>query len=73
MGIAPVVPAHKIKEIITQPELTNMIKALHEELVAKKQSNAVEDFASTKDQPFTKADFDAALKKASRKVGAKKN
>jgi hypothetical protein len=68
MGISPVVPAHKIKEIIRQPGLMDMVKTLHEELAAKKHSNAVEDFAPSKDQSFTKEDFEAALKKASRKI-----
>lgn len=69
MGISPVVPAHKIKEIITQPELKDMIRNMNKELVANKHSKAKEDFAvSSTDEPvFTKEDFESALKKASRK------
>jgi len=74
MGISPVVPAHKIKEIITQPELMDMVKTLHKELAAKRHSNAMEDFALSKRPTFhiTKEDFEAALKKASRKIKPKK-
>lgn len=70
MGISPVVPAHKIKEIITQPGLRDMIRNMNEELAAKKHSNAKEDFAiGNKDKPvFTQDDFETALKKASRKI-----
>ena len=70
MGIAPMVPAHKIKEILTQPELLDMVKKVNEEMAAKNHSNAVEDFAiSEKAAPtFTKEDFETALKKASRKI-----
>lgn len=84
MGISPVVPAHKIKEIITQPELMDTVQKLHDELAAKKHRNAVEDFGSTRQQvprtrsaksddneQFSQEDFDDALKKATRKLESK--
>jgi hypothetical protein len=37
MGVAPVVPAHKIKEIIMQPELVEMMKKVDAELEEKKR------------------------------------
>jgi hypothetical protein len=68
MGISPMVPAEKIKEILTQPELLDMVKKVTEEMAAKNHNSAVEDFAADdKTAPFTKEDFEAALKKASRK------
>jgi hypothetical protein len=71
MGISPMVPAHKIKEILMQPELLDMVKKVNEEMAAKRHSNAVEDFATEKAAPFTKDDFEDALKKASRKITPK--
>jgi len=70
MGISPMVPAQKIKEILTQPELLDMVKKVNEEMATKNHGNAVEDFATTeKSAPsFTKEDFEAALKKVSRKI-----
>jgi hypothetical protein len=69
MGISPVVPAHKIKEIIMQPELMEVAQAMSDKMAAKKHAGAVLDFDTdkTKEKPFTKDDFEAALKKASRK------
>jgi len=74
MGVSPVVPAHKIKEIITQPALRDMIRNMNEEMAATKHPNAKEDFAvKSKDKvPFTKEDFEAASKKVSRKISPPK-
>ena len=68
MGISPIVPAQKIKEIITQPELLDMVKKVTKEIAAKENKDAVYDFDDEKSRPFTQQDFDAALKKASRKI-----
>jgi hypothetical protein len=70
MGVAIVIPAKKILETLYHPELVQMRKDL------KKQSGndnlPVTDTASPKVQRFTKDDFDAALKKVSRKISKKK-
>jgi len=69
MGVSPIVPAHKIGEIIRQAELRETMKNIANDASRQKHSNAKEDFATSrpKEQPFTKADFEAALKKVSRK------
>ncbi len=72
MGISPVVPAHKIREIITQPELMNMLVRMNEELATKKHADAVEDFDTKKEQPLTKQDFEDALRKVTRKTASPK-
>lgn len=74
MGISPMVPAHKIKEILQQPELLEEVKRMGRELKAKKHKGAVEDFAlpKQKTEEFSKEDFEAALKKASRKIEPEK-
>jgi len=74
MGVSPVVPAHKIQEIITQPELQEVMREMMNKIQKEKHSNAKEDFAGSSKQPqsvFTKEDFDAALKKVTRKVTPK--
>jgi len=69
MGISPVVPAHKIMEIIAQPELMEVAKEMSEKMAAKKHSDAVLDWGDDKkkEKTFTKEDFETALKKVSRK------
>lgn len=77
MGISPVVPAHKIREIIEQAELQEVMTAMTSDLLKKKHANAIEDFASSKPTQtppssssqavFTKEDFEDALRKVSRK------
>jgi hypothetical protein len=79
MGIAPVVPAQKIREIILQPELVDMMERINGEVRAKNQSGAKLDFAPSKTKTQTtetgfqmsvpsENQFEDALKKASRKV-----
>lgn len=70
MGIAPVVPAVKIKEIILQPELLEMMKNVDAEIATERRQGAVRDFApeKKKDDLFTQEQFEAVLKKVSRKV-----
>jgi len=68
MGVAPIVPARKIKEIICQPELVKIMDNVNAEMKAKNQKGAKLDFSDSEKKPFTKEDFEAALKKASRKI-----
>jgi len=68
MGIAPVVPASKILEIIFQPELVNIMDNVNAAMKAKNQKGAKLDFADSETKPFTQDDFETALKKASRKI-----
>ena len=72
MGIAPVVPAAKIREVIMQSEIIDIMKTVDAKMKAKNQKGAKLDFASSKKDTFTQDDFDAALKKVSRKVAPKK-
>jgi hypothetical protein len=48
MGISPVVPAHKIHEIITQPELQEAMRQMMSDIQKNKHANAKEDFASAR-------------------------
>lgn len=69
MGIAPMVPAQKILEILGQLELLETMNGISNELKKQKterDGTAVMDSGFT-DKPFTKEDFEDALKKASRK------
>jgi hypothetical protein len=72
MGIAPMVPAQRIAEIINHPELVEMRKQWDEDVLKKHGESAVldSDFPE-KEKPFTKEDFETALKKASRKIEPK--
>jgi hypothetical protein len=76
MGIAPMVPAQKIFEILTQPEMEEVMNTLHKQIrqeAQRKDGIPCEDgdFGGSKDRPFTKEDFEDALKKASRKKSGK--
>jgi len=68
MGIAPIVPAHKIREIILQPEVVDLMDKVNKEMRSKNQKGAKLDFAPSKKETFTQDDFEAVLKKASRKI-----
>jgi len=71
LGVGIVVPAYKILEVISQPELAEMRKEINDNL--KRKSVPGMDSARSKDEPdtpFTQKDFEAALKKASRKKTA---
>lgn len=68
-GIAPMVPAHKILEILGQQELKETMNDIGNVLKnqkTKRDGIAVMDSGFT-DKPFTQEDFEAALKKVSRK------
>ncbi len=69
-GLSFVVPGHQIMDILNRPELMThrkQIEALREK-EAFLQRNATTADAASADKPFTKADFETALKKASRKT-----
>jgi len=74
LGIGIVVPASKIRETLYHPELVASRKEM-EEMINKRSVPGV-DSAKLKDKEaeqviFTKEDFEAALKKASRKIPPK--
>lgn len=70
MGIAVVVPAKKIREIFYLPEQVEMRREIEREELKAKTATSVNDSGFDKPQKpnFTREDFEAALKKASRKV-----
>ena len=79
MGIAPMVPAQKILEIFAQPSLLDSMNRISEEMEKERQKRdgmAILDseFAQSGDKrvPFTKQDFENALKKVTRKSSDKK-
>ena len=72
-GIALVVPAFKIYETIYQPGLVAMRRQLERDLMRQKRSVPGSDSPKDGEQkPFTRDDFDAALKKVSRKLSDQK-
>jgi hypothetical protein len=70
MGISIVVPAKKVLEVIYHPELVEMRKKADEQFAADKAPVA-DDALGKKN--FTKDDFNAALKKVSRKIKSAKS
>lgn len=64
MGIAIVIPATKIMEIINQPVLSDGRKA--EQRRRREESLPVEDEAGEDEESITREDFEQALKKVSR-------
>lgn len=72
MGVAPMVPAHKILEVLRQPELKEMMgkfDRLAKERRQEEDGVAVQDSASNpKDHPLTKEEFESTLKKVTRKI-----
>lgn len=68
-GIALVVPAIKIYETLYQPMLVAVRQQLERSAMQKHKTIPSSDSLKERPQnPFTKADFEAALKKASRKI-----
>lgn len=74
MGISVVVPAKKIREIFYLPEEVEMRRKIEREELEEKTATSVNDSGFSKTEPptFTREDFEAALKKASRKITDKK-
>jgi hypothetical protein len=76
-GIAGVIPAWKIADVLNSEELVAMRRKEDEKITQKKAESRVSlDYAETRearrpDEPFTQEDFEAALKKTSRKTGGK--
>jgi hypothetical protein len=70
LGIGIVVPAQKIIETIFQPELYAMRKKYEDERTRSSipGMDSAKRTAQDKEEPFTKQDFEDALKKASRKI-----
>ena len=72
MGIAPIVPAAKILEVISQQELVHEMHRINSEVLSRNEGEgeAVLDSAKSQDAPrvFTQQDFEDALKKVSRKT-----
>jgi hypothetical protein len=71
MGISTIVPAHKILEVIYQPELIQMRKEYDQKISEENKKQGIATVDSSFDKPaqsFTRDDFENALKKASRKV-----
>jgi len=72
MGIAPVVPAVKIKEVVLQSEILEIMNNIDAKMKAENRKGARLDFApNKKEEVFTQTDFEDALKKATRKVDNK--
>jgi hypothetical protein len=72
-GMAGVIPAWKIAEIIESEELVAVRKEADKAITKKKQeSSASLDSAEAETVEFTKEDFEAVLKKASRKTTLEK-
>jgi hypothetical protein len=84
MGVAPIVPAHKIKEIILQPEMMKIMKEIDAEMRARNQTGARLDFAPSEKSKTQITDGGATIPvpseeqffelvmKASRKVNTSK-
>jgi hypothetical protein len=68
MGVSIVVPAHKIMEVVNHPELVEMRKQYDAKYHKDMSPTLDTAFDNTKPKPFTKANFEDALKKASRKL-----
>lgn len=71
-GMAGVIPAWKIAELLDSEELKAMRRVEDEKLSKSKRESSVSlDSAEETLTPFTKEDFETALKKASRKIERK--
>ncbi len=75
-GMAGVIPAWKIAEVLNSDELESMRKQSVKELKETKNQVSLDDAGQDHpygSQKFTRQDFESALKKVSRKLPAKKN
>jgi hypothetical protein len=70
MGVLIVVPAKKILEVLYHPELVAMRKEFFDKTKKTNESSTTTDSAFPK--PFTKDDFEAALRKVTRKITPQK-
>jgi hypothetical protein len=73
-AMARVIPSWKLHAMLERKEIVKKLKEVDEAMTAnKKQFEFVQDTASSKEEepsPFTQADFEAALRKASRRVAS---
>jgi hypothetical protein len=67
MGISVVVPAEKLREVLYQPEYVKAREEAERERRRTREAVATDD-SPLSDPTFTKSDFEAALKRASRKA-----
>lgn len=72
MGIAPMVPAHKILEVLKQSELSDMMnKIVSQARERRNQEDGVptlDSVSNPKERTLTKEEFESTLKKVSRKM-----
>jgi hypothetical protein len=67
-GIAVVIPAWRIMDVLNKEELVKQRTEDDEEIGKRKQTASIADVGEEDNQPFTQSDFESALKKASRKI-----
>jgi hypothetical protein len=67
LGVSIVVPAKKIREILYHPELVALRKAF-DDAIAKEKEPVTDSELGKPEESFTKEEFEASLKKVSRKV-----
>jgi hypothetical protein len=67
-GVAVVVPARKIYETLYSPALMEMRKAQEQQILRRTVPGSDSARPKDKTSPFTKTDFEGALKKVSRKL-----
>lgn len=67
MGISAVVPAKKILEVLYHPELIEMRKE-YDERIAQENAPVADSELGNQPKPFTRDDFEDALRKAGRRV-----
>ncbi len=70
MGVSIVVPAHKIREILDQPELVAMRRKIDKD-IARERGPVIDSELEKPGHVFTKQDFEDALKKSTRKIEKK--
>lgn len=68
MGIALVVPAKKIREILDKPDQKELRRLQEEELLRSDDSSTLDTDFGGDASTFTRRDFESALKKVSRKI-----
>jgi hypothetical protein len=68
MGVSIIVPAKKILETINHPEIVEMRNEVDRQIAEENAPTADSELGEREEKPFTKQDFDAALRKVSRKI-----
>ena len=68
VGIAVIIPVQKILDILYGPELIDMRRNVIKNAKQRNPAKAAIMDSDFGEKPFTKADFEQALKKASRKI-----